>query len=91
MINYPLSVLMLADESRWGLSIQYSVQEQPRGLADAFIVGEDFIAKASVRLILGDNIFYGKGFTILPSSTAIEDGAFVFGYRCNGPGRIWSG
>jgi glucose-1-phosphate thymidylyltransferase len=77
---------LLGDGAEIGLRIEYKVQEKPRGLADAFIVGEDFIGKDSVCLILGDNIFYGQGFgPILKRATDVSNGATVFGYNVNNP------
>ena len=72
---------LLEDGSKLGLNIKYAVQKQPRGLADAFIIGEDFIGDDSVCLILGDNLFYGPDMTrILKDSIAKKDGAVIFGY-----------
>ena len=79
---------LLGDGSRLGISLSYRVQESPRGLADAFIVGEDFIGKDRVCLVLGDNIFYGHGITeMLMDAAASESGATVFGYYVNDPER----
>lgn len=79
---------LLGDGNNLGLSLTYKVQETPRGLADAFIVGEDFIGKDRVCLILGDNIFYGSGLTsLLKDAVANRDGATVFGYYVNDPER----
>lgn len=72
---------LLEDGSKLGLNIQYAVQEEPRGLAEAFIIGENFIGDDSVCLILGDNVFYGPDMTrILKESIAKKDGAVIFGY-----------
>ncbi|WP_148409044.1 glucose-1-phosphate thymidylyltransferase RfbA [Murimonas intestini] len=69
-----------------GLNMSYAVQEQPRGLADAFIVGEEFIGDDSVALILGDNIFYGQSFSkILKKVASRESGATIFGYYVRDP------
>ncbi|WP_022793413.1 glucose-1-phosphate thymidylyltransferase RfbA [Marinococcus halotolerans] len=69
-----------------GLDIKYKVQEEPRGLAEAFIIGEEFIGKSSVALILGDNIFYGHGLTnLIKKASGIEYGATIFGYYVNNP------
>ena len=69
-----------------GLSFTYRVQEKPRGLADAFIIGADFIGKDSVALVLGDNIFYGQSFTkVLMRAAAREKGATIFGYYVKDP------
>lgn len=72
---------LLEDGSKLGLNIQYAVQEEPRGLAEAFIIGENFIGDDSVCLILGDNVFYGPDMTrILKESITKKDGAVIFGY-----------
>lgn len=77
---------LLGSGERLGISIEYKVQEEPKGLAQAFIIGEDFIAGDSVCLILGDNIFYGKDFTrILNNAQDNLDGAVIFGYRVKNP------
>ena len=77
---------LLGDGSALGMKYSYQIQEKPRGLADAFIVGEEFIGKENVCLILGDNIFYGQGFVPrLNSASSIEDGAVIFGYYVNNP------
>ncbi|MBE6986456.1 MAG: glucose-1-phosphate thymidylyltransferase RfbA [Ruminococcaceae bacterium] len=72
---------LLGDGSNLGLSISYKVQETPRGLADAFILGEDFIGTDSVCLILGDNVFYGQNMTkVLKKAMESNEGATIFGY-----------
>jgi len=74
------------DGAQLGLSITYKIQESPRGIADAFIVGEDFIAYDSVCLILGDNLFYGQSFSpILQQAAQIKDGAIIFAYYVKNP------
>ncbi|HOT45133.1 MAG TPA: glucose-1-phosphate thymidylyltransferase RfbA [Spirochaetota bacterium] len=79
---------LLGDGSRLGINLSYKVQESPRGLADAFIVGEEFIGRDRVCLVLGDNIFYGHGITeMLVDAAASESGATVFGYYVNDPER----
>jgi glucose-1-phosphate thymidylyltransferase len=79
---------LLRDGSQWGLRIEYAVQESPRGLADAFIVGRDFVGDDPSCLILGDNIFYGHGLPeALRRATAREQGATVFAYRVQDPER----
>jgi glucose-1-phosphate thymidylyltransferase len=79
---------LLGDGSQLGLSLAYRVQEYPRGLADAFIVGEEFIGKDSVCLVLGDNIFYGHGFPeLLAEAASGGTGATVFGYYVKDPER----
>jgi glucose-1-phosphate thymidylyltransferase len=78
----------LGDGARWGISIQYAEQTAPRGLADAFIVGEEFIAGGPVCLILGDNLFYGMGLTTLVEGAArTTDGARIFGYYVHEPSQ----
>lgn len=80
---------LFGDGSRWGLSLSYKIQPSPDGLAQAFLLGEKFIGKDSVCLILGDNIFYGQGFTpLLQSSAKLEKGAIVFGYQVKDPQRF---
>ncbi|MBK6087619.1 glucose-1-phosphate thymidylyltransferase RfbA [Ruminococcus difficilis] len=82
----PLYERLLGDGSRIGVSITYKVQDSPRGLADAFILGADFIGDDSVCLILGDNIFYGQNMTLtLQNAIRDLDGATVFGYLVKNP------
>jgi len=77
---------LLGDGSQLGMKFSYAVQEHPRGLADAFIIGADFIGTDNVALILGDNIFYGKGFSlILREIAARKTGATIFGYYVRDP------
>ncbi|WP_409200110.1 glucose-1-phosphate thymidylyltransferase RfbA [Methanobrevibacter sp. DSM 116169] len=84
--DLPLYKDLLGDGSDFGISFSYAVQEKPNGLAEAFIVGEDFIGDDNVALILGDNIFHGHRFTeILEKSTKLEEGAIIFGYYTNNP------
>ncbi|WP_457557360.1 glucose-1-phosphate thymidylyltransferase RfbA [Candidatus Harpocratesius sp.] len=84
--NLPFYQELLGDGSHIGLKLSYKVQTEPRGLADAFIVGEDFIVGDKVALILGDNIFYGRGFSdILIKARNLEHGATIFGYYVNNP------
>lgn len=79
--DLPMYEKLLGDGSRMGISLSYAVQETPRGLADAFILGEDFIGGDSVCLILGDNVFYGMDITrILQETMAELKGATIFGY-----------
>jgi glucose-1-phosphate thymidylyltransferase len=84
----PLFEALLRDGSHFGLSLSYAVQERPRGLADAFIVGRDFVGDDNVALILGDNIFYGHGLPeLMAKATARTKGATVFGYVVSDPER----
>ena len=77
---------LFGDGSHLGLSISYAIQEEPRGLADAFLVGEKFISGSKVALILGDNIFYGRGFSaVLQKAASLERGAVIFGYYVKNP------
>ena len=77
----PIYERLLGDGSTLGVRFTYKVQERPRGLADAFIIGEDFIGNDNVCLILGDNIFYGQDLTrVLNKASAIKEGAVIFGY-----------
>ncbi len=86
--DQPLFQRLLKDGAQWGISISYAVQPEPRGLADAFIVGRDFIGRDGVALILGDNIFYGHGLIeLLQAAAARESGATVFGYMVSDPER----
>jgi len=79
---------LLDDGSQLGLSLNYAIQPSPDGLAQAFLIGEEFIGEDPVCLILGDNIFYGHGFgQTLRKAAALEDGALVFGYYVNDPER----
>ena len=76
----------MGDGSSLGIKFSYEVQENPNGLAEAFIVGEEFIGDDSVALILGDNIFHGHRFTeILERAKGLEEGAVIFGYYTNNP------
>ena len=82
----PVYEKLLGDGSQIGISIKYKVQETPRGLADAFILGEEFIGDDSVCLILGDNIFYGQDMTkVLQRAMANKEGATIFGYPVKDP------
>lgn len=80
---------MLGDGSEFGINLSYEVQPSPDGLAQAFIIGEEFICDDSVCLVLGDNIFWGQGFTpILKSAAERRSGASVFGYKVKDPERF---
>jgi glucose-1-phosphate thymidylyltransferase len=77
---------LLGSGNNWNIKISYKIQEEPRGLADAFIVGEEFIADDSVCLALGDNIFYGSGLsTLLQEASLLKKGAQVFAYNVSNP------
>ena len=79
--DLPVFKELLKDGSELGLKLEYKVQDKPNGLAEAFIIGEEFIGDDNVALILGDNIFYGSGFTgLLEEMSKIENGAAIFGY-----------
>lgn len=79
---------LLEDGSQLGIKLEYAIQPSPDGLAQAFIIGEEFIGNDSVCLVLGDNIFYGYNFrSILQEAAALKDGAIVFGYYVNDPDR----
>ncbi|MBE5913525.1 MAG: glucose-1-phosphate thymidylyltransferase RfbA [Pseudobutyrivibrio ruminis] len=87
--DLPVFKELLGDGSQLGMDIQYAVQEQPNGLAEAFIIGADFIGKDAVALVLGDNIFYGQSFSkVLQTAahrTETEPGATIFGYYVRDP------
>ena len=87
-LDTPRFEQLFGDGSQWGLSLQYKVQENPDGLAQAFVIGEEFIGKDNVALILGDNIFYGHDMPVeLNNAVKQEQGATVFAYHVNDPER----
>ena len=84
----PRFQLLLGDGSQWGLRLQYAVQPRPEGLAQAFVIGEDFVGDGPSALVLGDNLFYGHDFAAgLRAASARQDGATVFAYPVNDPER----
>lgn len=84
--DLPLFEELFGDGSHLGLKLSYEVQDKPNGLAEAFIVGEDFIGDDNVSLILGDNVFFGQGFTPkLKNAANLNNGATIFGYFVNDP------
>ena len=85
----PLYRELLGDGSRFGVTFDFKVQPKPEGLAQAFIIGKEFIGEDTVALVLGDNIFYGRGLTEkLRRAAALENGATVFGYQVHDPHRF---
>ncbi|MCF8070280.1 MAG: glucose-1-phosphate thymidylyltransferase RfbA [Desulfobacterales bacterium] len=86
--DLPLFEKLLGDGSQWGISLHYAVQPRPEGLAQSFIIGREFIGNDHVCLILGDNIFYGQGFSKqIRTATKFDKGATVFGYWVRDPAR----
>lgn len=86
--DMPMFQKLLGDGSKWGINLSYTVQPSPDGLAQAFILGEEFIGDDSVALVLGDNIFHGHDMTsLLKSAASNERGASVFAYRVSDPER----
>ena len=86
--HLPVFQRVLEDGSQWGMDLAYQVQDQPRGLADAFRVGKGFIGEEKVCLILGDNLFFGHGLPdVLREAAALEKGAVTFAYRVQEPER----
>ena len=84
--DLPMYKDLLGDGSDLGISFTYQEQAKPKGLAEAFIIGEDFIGEDNVCLILGDNVFYGHRLTeILEKATKLKEGAVIFGYYTNNP------
>ena len=86
--DLPLFKRLLGTGNHWNIDIKYEVQEQPNGLAEAFLIGEDFIGESPVCLILGDNIFYGHGLTQkVKRAGLLSSGARIFGYHVKDPER----
>lgn len=87
--DLPFYQELLEDGSDYGVSLSYAVQKAPNGLAEAFIIGEEFIGDDKVCLILGDNVFYGRGFSyVLQNSANLEEGAEIFGYYVKNPSEF---
>jgi len=86
--DLPLFQKLLGDGSQWGLNFEYAVQPNPEGLAQAFVIGREFVGNGSVCMVLGDNIFYGQGLSTIVQAAARRDGgATVFGYWVKDPER----
>lgn len=85
--DLPLFKLLLGDGTQFGCEFHYAVQEEPKGLAQAFLIGEEFIGKEKVALILGDNIFYGSGLSELLQANSNPDGGIIYAYHVNDPER----
>ena len=84
--DVPVFEEILGDGTQLGMKFSYAVQERPNGLAEAFLIGEDFIAGDKVSLVLGDNVFYGSGFSLfLAEAVSLKEGAVVFGYPVHDP------
>ncbi len=85
--DLPLFKELLGDGEKYGCKFEYAVQEEPNGLAEAFLIGEDFIGKDKVALILGDNIFYGTGLSKLLQANNNPEGGIIYAYRVHDPER----
>jgi len=85
-VDLPMFERLLGDGAQWGINLSYAKQEKPNGLAEAFIIGEDFIGDDNVAMILGDNLFYGHGIeAMLKEASMQKEGASIFVYRVNNP------
>ena len=88
-VDYDNFIKLLGDGSQYGLNLSYKIQYIPKGIADAFLIGEEFIGNDDVALILGDNIFHGHGFsTLMKNAISKNNGATVFGYTVKDPERF---
>jgi len=85
--DLPLFRNLLGDGTKYGCHFQYAIQDEPNGLAEAFIIGEDFIGRDKVALILGDNIFYGTGLADLLQANSNPEGGIIYAYRVHDPER----
>jgi glucose-1-phosphate thymidylyltransferase len=86
--DQPLFKSLLGDGNQLGLSLSYAIQPEPGGLAQAFVIGEEFIGNSTCAMILGDNVFYGHGFSeLLTNAARLENGATIFGYYVRDPER----
>lgn len=85
--DLPLFKKLLSDGKQLGCTFQYAIQPEPKGLAEAFIIGREFIGNSKVALILGDNIFYGNGLEKLLKANSNPEGGIVYGYHVNNPNR----
>ncbi len=88
-LDIPMYKKLLGDGSQFGIKLSYRVQEKPKGISEAFIIGEDFIGDSNVALILGDNLFYGQHFTgRLLEASSQKEGATIFGFKVKNPNQF---
>ncbi|PHN94941.1 glucose-1-phosphate thymidylyltransferase [Maribacter sp. 6B07] len=85
--DLPLFKKLLSDGKQLGCTFQYAIQPEPKGLAEAFIIGKEFIGNSKVALVLGDNIFYGNGLEKLLKENSKPEGGIIYGYHVNNPNR----
>ncbi|MEP5939475.1 glucose-1-phosphate thymidylyltransferase RfbA [Maribacter dokdonensis] len=85
--DLPLFKKLLSDGKQLGCTFQYAIQPEPKGLAEAFIIGKEFIGNSKVALVLGDNIFYGNGLEKLLKKNSKPEGGIIYGYHVNNPNR----